>query len=412
MTKVTNKNKAISFILITILIDVIGIGIIYPIMPRLISELIGGDISTAASYGGWLGAAYALMQFIAAPILGNLSDAYGRRPILLISLLTLGINCIFMAYAPSIFWLFVGRLIGGVSGSSYGVASTYVADTTEGEERTKYYGLLNAAFGVGFIIGPVLGGLLVKWGTHVPFIAAAILSLVNVIYGYFVLPESLSKENRRKFEWRRANPIGAFAQLRKLPSLIDMFTAYFFIYLAGHCIESVWAYYSKVKFSWSEDMIGYSLGFLGISLALVQGVMIRPIISKLGYKYSIYLGLIIQCITFIGLSLVTQSWMVFVLIIPYAFGAISSPALQTMASNRVTESSQGELQGCMASLISLTAIIGPPMMSQLFAEFSSPNSTIYFPGMPFIFGALLIIIGLFFVRKVFNKEDNPKAKTS
>lgn len=411
MTHTKQKNKAIVFILITILVDVIGIGIIYPIMPRLISELIGGDISVAASYGGLLGAAYALMQFISAPILGNLSDAYGRRPILLISLLTLGINCIFMAYAPSIFWLFVGRIIGGISGSSYGVASTYIADTSEGETRTKYYGLLNAAFGVGFIIGPVLGGFFVKWGTHVPFIVAAILSLVNVVYGYFVLPESLSKDKRRKFEWRRANPIGAFARLRKHAELKSLLTAYFFIFLASHCMESVWPYYSKVKFNWNEDLIGYSLGFLGLCLALVQGIMIRPIISKFGYERSIYIGLIIQCISFIAISLLTQGWIVFVIIIFYAFGAIASPALQTIASNKVTESSQGELQGCMASLISLTAIIGPPVMSQLFAQFSSiSESPIYFPGIPFILGALLMIIGLFLIRNMFKRENRISSK--
>jgi DHA1 family tetracycline resistance protein-like MFS transporter len=394
MALLHNKNAALGFIFVSVLVDIIGLGIIYPIIPRLISEFVGGDISTAAEYGGWLIFAYAIMQFIFAPVLGNLSDSYGRRPILLISLFTLGIDCIFMAFAPSIFWLFVGRIIGGMTGGCYSVASAYTADISTSENRSKNFGLLHAAFGLGFIIGPVLGGLLVKWGTHVPFLVAAGLSLLNVVYGYFVLPESLSKEKRRKFEWRRSNPIGSFIQLKKFPVIAGLLVAFTFVYIAGHSMESVWAYYTIERFRWDEEMIGYSLGFLGLMIALVQGVLVRFIMPVLGEKRAVYVGLSIECVSLLLFAFASEGWMIFVFTIPYVFSGIASPALQSIISGQVPESAQGELQGGLSSLISLTAIIGPPVMTGLFAWFTHKNALFYFPGMPFAFASFLVVIGL------------------
>lgn len=389
-------NAALGFIFVTVLIDIIGFGIIFPVIPKLIAKFVGGDISTAAEYGGWLIFVYALMQFICAPILGNLSDRYGRRPVLLISLFTLGIDCVFMAFAPTIFWLFIGRIIGGMTGGCYSVASAYIADISSPEKRSQNFGLLNAAFGLGFIIGPVLGGLLVKWGTHVPFLVAGTLSFLNVLYGYFVLPESLSKERRRTFEWRRSNPIGSFVQLKKFPVIAGLLIAFTFVYIAGHSMESVWAYYTIELFSWDEEMIGYSLGFLGLMLALVQGVLARIILPKIGDKKAIYIRLTIECFALLLFAFATQSWMIFAFSIPYALSGIASPAIQSITSSQVPESSQGELQGGIASLVSATAIISPPIMTYLFAIFSGKNAPFYFPGMPFAFAAFLVVIGLIF----------------
>lgn len=398
-----NGNAALGFIFVTVLIDIIGFGIIFPIIPKLIAQFVGGDISVAAEYGGWLIFVYALMQFVFAPVLGNLSDRYGRRPVLLISLFTLGIDCIFMAFAPTIFWLFIGRIIGGMTGGCYSVASAYVADISTPEKRSQNFGLLNAAFGLGFIIGPVLGGLLVRWGTHVPFLVAAALSFLNVIYGFFVLPESLTKEKRRKFEWRRSNPIGSFMQLRKFPVIAGLLISFTFIYIAGHSMESVWAYFTIERFDWDEEMIGYSLGFLGLTLALVQGVLARIIIPKIGEKKAVYLGLSLECIALLLFAFATQSWMIFAFSIPYALSGIASPAIQSITSSQVPESSQGELQGGIASLVSATAIVSPPIMTYLFAIFSGKNAPFYFPGMPFAFAALLIAIGLMFAARALRK---------
>lgn len=372
-------------------------------MPRLISTFVGGDMSTAAEYGGWLIFAYAFMQFIFAPVLGNLSDKYGRRPVLLISLFTLGIDCLFMAYAPTLFWLFIGRIIGGMTGGSHSVASAYIADISEDKDRAKNFSLLNAAFGVGFIIGPVMGGLLVRWGLHVPFLVAAGLSFLNVLYGYFILPESLAKDKRRSFSWKRSNPIGAFIQLKKFPIIIGLLTAYTFVYIAGHSMESVWAYYVIEKLGWGEDMIGYSLGFMGVSIALVQGVLCGIILPKLGDKRAVYIGLTVEIIAFLLFAFINQGWMAFAVSAMFAISGIGSPALQAIVSKQVPLSEQGELQGGISSLISATAIIGPPMMTTIFALCTAKGSIIYFPGMPFVFSALLITIGLGLTIKALRK---------
>src|ERR1700712_2985082 len=274
------KKAALSFIFVTLLIDVIGLAIIIPVFPKLIEKLIHGDLSQASRYSGLLLVAYAVMQFLFSPLVGNLSDKYGRRPVLLFSLLGFGIDYLFLAFAPTIGWLFVGRIIAGITGASFTTASAYIADVSEPEKRAQNFGMIGVAFGLGFIIGPVVGGILGKYNTHLPFLAAAGLALLNTIYGYFVLPESLTKEHRRKFEWKRANPIGSLKQIKKYPSIGGLIGSLVLVYIAAHAVQSTWTYITIEKFNWSERLIGYSLALVGLLVALVQGVLIRFINPK------------------------------------------------------------------------------------------------------------------------------------
>lgn len=283
----TKKQAAIGFIFITLLIDITGWGIIIPVIPKLIKELIHGDVSEAAKYGGWLTFAYAITQFMFAPLIGNLSDKFGRRPIILISLFAFSLDYILLAFAPTITWLFIGRILAGLTGASISTASAYIADVSTPENRAKNFGMIGVAFGLGFIIGPVVGGVLGYYGSRIPFYAAAVLCLLNFMYGYFILPESLPKENRRSINFKRANPIGAFLNLKKYPSLYGLLIALFLIYVASHAVESNWSYFTMYKFSWDEKMVGLSLGVVGVLVSLVQGGLIRWTSRKLGNEKSI-----------------------------------------------------------------------------------------------------------------------------
>ena len=293
-----------SFIFITLLIDVTGLGLIIPVLPRLIEQLTGGTISQASQWGGWLTFAYAIMQFFCAPIIGNLSDQWGRRPVLLFSLFGFGIDYLFLAFAPTIWWLFVGRLIAGITGSSFTTASAYIADVSTPENRAKNFGLLGAAFGVGFIIGPSVGGLLAHYGLRVPFFVAACFTLLNALYGYFVLPESLSTENRRPFEWRRANPVGSLLHLKKYPSVLGLIWSLVLVYIAAHALQSTWTFINIERFNWSEQTIGLSLGMVGIMTMVVQGGLIRYINPRLGNQRSVYIGLAIYSISMLAFAFV------------------------------------------------------------------------------------------------------------
>jgi DHA1 family tetracycline resistance protein-like MFS transporter len=291
-----SRKAALGFIFVTVLIDVIGFGIIIPVIPKLIMNMVHGTMSEAARYGGWLIFAYAVMQFIFSPVLGNLSDRYGRRPILLFSLFGFGVDYIFVAFAPTIGWLFLGRIIAGITGASFSTAGAYIADISTPDKRAQNYGILGAAFGLGFIIGPAMGGLLAHFGLRAPFIAAAVLTLINWLYGYFILPESLSPELRRKFEWKRANPLGSLLQLRKYPAVAGLILSFMLLYLAAHAVQSTWAYYGFEKFKWSESMVGFSLAVVGLMVAFVQGVLIRKVIPAIGQEKSVYIGLLFYCV--------------------------------------------------------------------------------------------------------------------
>ena len=390
--KKSKKQAAIGFIFITMLIDIIGWGIIIPVIPSLIKELIHSDISEAAKYGGWLTFSYAITQFIFAPIVGNLSDKFGRRPILLVSLFAFSLDYMLLAFAPTITWLFVGRILAGITGASITTASAYIADISTSENRAKNFGLIGAAFGLGFIIGPVIGGLLGQYGSRVPFYAAAILCMLNFLYGYFILPESLDKENRRTFEWKRANPIGAFMHLKKYPNLIGLIIAIFILYVGSHAVQSNWSFYTMYRFNWDERMVGISLGIIGLLVGLVQGVLIRWINPKIGNVKSIYIGLLLYTIGMFLFAFATESWMIFIFLIPYCLGGIAGPALQAVVSENVKPSEQGEIQGVLASLMSASAIIGPPMMAYVFYFFTHEDAPFKFPGAPFVLGGTLMLV--------------------
>jgi len=386
------KSKyALNFIFLTLLIDITGLGIIIPVMPKLIGQLTGEGLSVASEYGGWLTFAYAFMQFIFAPILGNLSDKYGRRPVLLLSLLGFGIDYLFLAFAPSIFWLFVGRIIAGIAGASMTTAMAYIADVSAPEKRAQNFGIVGAAFGLGFIIGPVLGGVLGQFGTRIPFFAAAGLALLNFLYGYFILPESLTKENRRPFNFKTANAWASLARLKRYPKVLSLAGALVLVYLASYALQSVWTYYNMYKFGWTEALVGYSLGFVGITIAVVQGGLIRIIIPKLGQERSLYIGLALYSFGYILFAFASESWMMFAFMIPYSLGGIAGPALQGIMSNQVPPNEQGELQGTLTGLMSLTAIFGPLLMTHLFSAFTGKQAYIEFPGAPFLVGAVLLL---------------------
>ena len=386
------KSAAIGFIFITMLIDITGWGIIIPVIPKLIKELIHGDISEAAKYGGWLTFAYAITQFMFAPLIGNLSDKFGRRPIILISLFAFSMDYLLLAFAPTITWLFIGRIIAGLTGASITTASAYIADVSTPENRAKNFGMIGAAFGLGFIIGPVIGGLLGQYGSRVPFYAAACLCLLNFLYGYFILPESLSVDNRRNFNLKRANPIGAFMNIRKRPSLYGLLFSLFLVYVASHSIQGNWSYFTMYKFHWDEKMVGISLGVIGLLVGLVQGVLIRWINPILGNEKSIYVGLALYTLGLSLFAMATESWMVFVFLIPYCLGGIAGPAMQAVISSKVDASEQGEIQGTLSSLMSASTIIGPPLMSSVFYYFTHNDAPFKFAGAPFVLGASLMFI--------------------
>ena len=390
--KENKKQAAIGFIFITMLIDITGWGIIIPVIPKLIQELIHGDLSDAAKYGGWLTFAYAITQFVFAPLIGNLSDQYGRRPIILISLFGFSLDYLLLSFAPTIAWLFIGRILAGITGASITTASAYIADVSTPENRAKNFGMIGAAFGLGFIIGPVIGGLLGQYGSRVPFYAAGVLCMVNFIYGYFILPESLSKENRRKFDWKRANPVGSLLNLRKYPSILGLMLAIFLLYVASHAVQSNWSYFTMYQLHWDEKMVGISLGIIGLLVGIVQGGLIRWINPKLGNEKSIFFGIALYAIGMFLFAFATQSWMMFVFLIPYCLGGIAGPAMQSVISGAVSPSEQGEIQGTMTSLMSASAIIGPPLMSMLFYYFTHDDAPIQFAGAPFILGGVLMII--------------------
>lgn len=403
--KKKQKSAAIGFIFITLLIDITGWGIVIPVVPKLIQELIDNpDLSVASQYGGWLSFAYAGMQFIFASVLGGLSDKYGRRPVILFSLLGFSLNFMIQALAPTIFWLFVGRLFSGVTGASITTASAYIADISTDEDRAKNFGMIGAAFGLGFIIGPVIGGVLGQYGARIPFYAASILCLVNFLYGWFILPESLDKENRRPFNWRRANPVGSLLQLRKYPQILGLIAALIFVYIAGHAVQTNWTFYTMYKFNWTETLVGISLGISGFMAALVQGYLIRYIQPKIGNEKSIFYGLTLYAVGMLLFAFATQSWMMFAFLIPYGLGGIAGPALQSVISVEVPRNEQGELQGALASLVSLTAIIGPPLMTNTFYYFTHDSAPFIFPGAPFFLGFILMSASAVIVYYVFRNK--------
>lgn len=400
----SSKRPALGFIFVTLLIDVIGFGLIIPVIPQLISELKNISIAEASAYGGWLIASFGIMQFLFSPLIGNLSDRFGRRPVLLISLFGFGIDYIFLVFAPTLEWLFVGRIVAGIMGASFTTAAAYIADVSEPEKRAQNFGMIGVAFGLGFIVGPFIGGLLAEYGLRVPFIGAAILTLLNWLYGFFILPESLKPENRRKFEWIRANPFGSLKFFLQYKVILGLVASIVLIYLSGHAVQSTWSYYTMEKFEWTAKEVGFSLGFVGVLVILVQGLLIRYIIPKIGQARSVYVGLGLYTIGFFLFGLASQSWMMYAFLVPYCLGGIAGPSLQGIMSSQVPPNEQGELQGALTSLMSLTTVIGPIMMTSIFYEFSKPGTEFYFPGAVMMAAAFLTLVSTLLARLSLNKS--------
>ena len=386
-----NKRLPVTFICISVMLDSMGIGLIMPVMPDLIQEVEGQGIGAAAVWGGILATIYAAMQFLFGPTLGGLSDRYGRRPILIISLVVMAFVYVLMALAHTILLLIIGRIIGGITAATQSTSSAYMADISKPEEKAANFGLIGAAFGMGFVIGPMFGGLLAEYGTRAPFWAAAFLAAANAVFGYYVLPETVTDRIRRPFEWRRANPLGAFKSIGNLPGLKRLLLITFVYTIAFFVYPGVWAYFGAERFDWGPGMIGLSLGIFGIGIAIVQGLLIRPIINRIGERNTVILGLSLDVVAFVALAFVTNGWVALALTPLTALGSMAGPALQGIMSRSASDSQQGELQGTVTSINAVATIVAPLMVTQTFWYFTAGNGPFYLPGAPFLLSAVLTI---------------------
>lgn len=381
--------SAPAFVLVTVLINAIGIGIILPVMPDLLRDLTGLGISGAAFWGGFVTMAYAAMQFLLSPTVGNLSDRFGRRPVLLVSLATLAIDYAVMAFAPSLWVLFVGRLVSGAAGATMATANAFMADISVPEKRAQNFAMVGASFGAGFVVGPLIGGFAGEFGPRVPFMVAAAVCAANLIYGFLVLPESLPPERRRAFSWGRANPVGVARQIADLPG-VALFLLAFFLYEVGHfSYASVWAYFGQAAFDWSPAEVGLSLTAVGVGFVVVQGWLIRVVLARFGTERTAWIGFLLTVAGMIGLGFVTEGWMAYALMPLTVVGLICEPALKGLMSNRVAEDAQGELQGALAGVLGITMIVSPVLMTQVFGWFTGPESPVYLPGAPFVLAATI-----------------------
>lgn len=381
------------FVAFIVFIDMMGIGLILPVMPSLIEGITGTTIDRAAEIGGWLLFAYAMMQFLFAPIIGGLSDRFGRRPVLLVTLFLLGLDYAIMAWAPTLVWLFIGRILSGIMGASWAAANSCVADVTSPAERGKYFGILGGAGAMGFVLGPGIGGVLGEYGDRLPFIAASILALLGTGVGMVILKETLPKQKRRPFSFTRANPMGSIIQMSKTPLVLGFLSTIFVLQLAAQAQIAIWAYWLIERFDWSILKIGLSVALFGILLALVQGILTGPLIKKIGERRAGQFGLFFGIPAYLIFAFAPNDWFVFLGIIVGAASGFAFPAMQQMMSSRISEDAQGELQGSIASTISLTSIIGPVIMTGVFGAYADKEG-LYFPGAPFILGAALMVVSI------------------
>lgn len=412
------RKAAIVFILITLLIDILGIGIIIPVLPELVKDFVGDDASRAGLWYGIIGASYSLTQFIFAPIVGALSDRFGRRPILLASMFGLGVDFIIQGLAPSLAWLFVGRIFAGMMGASYTTANAYIADISTDETRARNFGLVGVAFGLGFIFGPALGGVLGNVWIRLPFFVAAGLALVNWLYGFFILPESLAPENRSEFTAKKANPFASIQRLKAYPIVGGLAAAFVCMSLAQRGLENVWVLFTGTRYGWDELTNGLTLGLVGITAAIVQGGLVRPTVKRLGERRTVIAGISVAAVAFLGYALATQGWMVWCVIVFGSFGGVAGPAIQSIVAKAVHPSEQGQIQGALTSLISLTNIFAPLIFTAgLFSYFTSDTAPIRLPGAPFFLGSALQVLALVIIIRVFRRvpefeePDEPALET-
>jgi len=387
-----NKRLPVVFILLTVVLDSMGIGLIMPVMPDLIREIHGGDLGNAAIWGGILATSFAIMQFLFSPTLGNISDRFGRRPVLLVALFVMAADYLVMAVAGTIWLLLAGRIVGGLTAATQSTASAYMADISEPHEKAANFGLIGAAFGIGFVLGPLMGGLLAEYGTRAPFYAAAGLSIANMVFGFFALPETVTDAIRRPFTWRRANPFGAFKQIGSLPGLGRLLLITFVYGVAFFVYPAIWAYFGQAQFGWGPRMVGLSLAAFGISIALVQGLLIRPMLKRFGERNTVIFGLCVDLVAFIFLAFVSSGILALLLTPLTALGSVAGPAMQGIMSRTASDDQQGELQGVMTSVNAIAIIVAPLLMTQIFWYFTSAAAPFVLPGAPFLLSALLVTV--------------------
>ena len=395
--------------MVTLFLDVLGIGIIVPVLPHLVTEMLGGDTSLAASYYGLLAGSYALMQFLFAPLLGALSDRVGRRPVLLVSLFGFGVNYIILGFAPSIAWLFIARVFSGITGASITTANAYIADISDATNRAKNFGLVGAAFGLGFIFGPAIGGVLGHFGPRVPFFVSAGIVLANWLYGLLVLPESLPREHRRPFSIRQANPLGSLLRLREYPMVAGLALAFMFAALAQRGLENIWVLYTQHRYGWGELQNGLALALVGLMAAVVQGFLVRHVVRRFGERKTVVLGLLISSMAFVLYGLADRGWMLIAMIAVGSLGGIAGPAIQALVTGSVSPTAQGAIQGMLTSLLSLTSIFAPLIATQLFAFFTRPEAPVNLPGAPFFVGSIFMALALAMVLRTFRRNPVPSA---
>jgi DHA1 family tetracycline resistance protein-like MFS transporter len=384
------SNATVAFIFVTVLIDVLAIGLIIPVLPRLVEQFMGGDTARAASVFGAFGTAWALMQFLCSPILGSLSDRFGRRSVILLSCLGLGLDYVFMALAPSLGWLFVGRLISGITAASFSTALAYVSDVTPPEKRAASFGLMGAAFGLGFVLGPAVGGLLGGLSPRAPFWVSAVLALLNVLYGWFVLPESLPREHRRAFDWKRANPVGALAVLGTRKGLIGLVGIYGLYMLAHQALQSTFVLYTEHRYHWDARTVGLMLAAVGACTIVVQGALVRFAVARMGERRTLLLGLTGGTLGFLAYALAGTGAAIMASVPIFGLMFFSGPPLQGLMARRVQPNEYGLLQGANASIMGIAGVIGPVLFTQVFAFFLQPHRGVYAPGAPFFLGSALM----------------------
>lgn len=398
MTASATSPHAVTFVLVTVFLDMVGFGIIMPVLPALIREVGHMEIADAARIGGWLFFAFSVTQFLFGPALGNLSDAIGRRPMLLLAVFGLFIDYVLMSLAPDLFWLFVGRAFAGLCGASYVIANAYIADVTRPEDRASAFGKIGAAFGLGFVIGPALGGLLGEYGARVPFYAAAGISALNLLYGFFVLPESLARENRRPFAWARANPLGTFKVFRTYQGVVPLSAVMFLYFFASSVYPAIWPFWGVAKFGWNPWLIGVSLAAFGIITAVFQGALTGPAVARWGESKVALIGLVSAVIAAIGYGLAPGLLVVVIFLVIHGPEGFVHPMLNAVMSKAVPENAQGELQGGISSIMSISMLLGTVFFSQAFAYFMSPGAPVVSSDMAyFIAAGLLLLTTVLFV---------------
>ncbi len=401
------RQAAVIFIFITVLLDVLSLSVTIPVLPQLVKQFAGGDYELGSQYHGWFVTVWAMMQFIFSPIMGALSDRFGRRPVILLSCLGLGLDYILMALAPNLTWLFIGRVLSGITAASFSTAGAYIADVTPPEKRAASYGMLGAAFGLGFVIGPAFGGVLGEYSLRLPFWVAAFLTILNAIYGAFILPESLSKENRTAFSWRRANPLGSLKLLRSHPELLGLASVLLLYQLSHQVFQSVFVFYTDYRYGWSEKTTGLTLMVVGLMSVLMQGLVVRRTASMLGERNMLIIALAFGAIGYFIYGIAENGWIFWLGIPVFSLVGYFSAAIQGLMTRRVSASEQGQLQGANSSLMGISGMIGPWVFANVFSYAINEESTVKTPGLPFMLAASLHIVALIVAMIIVKPSNSP-----